>query len=48
MSDFVLKTSNLSHQYQKGSKLSFQDLLLTDQQHTLVLLGIQVPENQPS
>ena len=37
MSDFVLKTSNLSHQYQKGSKLSFQDLLLTDQQHTLVL-----------
>ena len=37
MSDFVLKTSNLSYQYPKGSKLSFQDLLLSDQQHTLVL-----------
>ncbi len=37
MSDFVLKTSNLSYQYPKGPKLSFQDLLLADQQHTLVL-----------
>ncbi len=37
MSDFVLKTSNLSYQYPKGPTLSFQDLLLTDQQHTLVL-----------
>ncbi len=37
MSDFVLKTSNLSYQYPKGSRLSFQDLLLSDQQHTLVL-----------
>lgn len=37
MSDFVLKTSSLSYQYPKGPKLSFQDLLLADQQHTLVL-----------
>jgi len=37
MSDFVLKTSKLSYQYPKGPKLSFQDLLLADQQHTLVL-----------
>lgn len=37
MSDFVLKTSSLSYQYPKGPKLSFQDLLLVDQQHTLVL-----------
>ncbi|MGX1755003.1 ABC transporter ATP-binding protein [Sphingobacterium mizutaii] len=37
MSDFVLKTSNLSYQYPKGPTLSFQDLLLADQQHTLVL-----------
>ncbi|WP_313367110.1 ABC transporter ATP-binding protein [Sphingobacterium mizutaii] len=37
MSDFVLKTSSLSYQYPKGPKLSFQDLLLSDQQHTLVL-----------
>ena len=37
MSDFVLKTSNLSYQYPKGANLSFQDLILADQQHTLVL-----------
>ncbi len=37
MGDFVLKTADLSYQYPKGSKLSFQDLLLADQQHTLVL-----------
>jgi len=37
MSDFVLKTSSLSYQYPKGPKLSFQDLLLAGQQHTLVL-----------
>ena len=37
MSDFVLKTSSLSYQYPKGPKLSFQDLLLADQQHNLVL-----------
>ncbi|WP_156308772.1 ABC transporter ATP-binding protein [Sphingobacterium endophyticum] len=37
MSDFVLKTSTLSYQYPKGPKLSFQDLLLRKQQHTLVL-----------
>jgi len=37
MSDFVLKTSSLSYQFPKGPKLSFQDLLLADQQHTLVL-----------
>ncbi|GGE22825.1 MULTISPECIES: ABC transporter ATP-binding protein [Sphingobacterium] len=37
MSDFVLKTSNLSYQYPKGPQLSFQDLQLSDQEHTLVL-----------
>ncbi len=37
MSDFVLKTSTLSYQYPKGPRLSFQDLLLHKQQHTLVL-----------
>ncbi|MGH2623627.1 MAG: ABC transporter ATP-binding protein [Sphingobacterium sp.] len=37
MSDFVLKTSNLSYKYPKGIQLSFQDLLLANQQHTLVL-----------
>lgn len=37
MSDFVLKTSNLTYQYPKGSALAFRDLQLEKQQHTLVL-----------
>lgn len=37
MSDFVLKTANLSYAYPGGSTLTFKDLQLKKQEHTLVL-----------
>lgn len=37
MGDFVLKTSDLSYAYPKGSTLRFNDLALKKQEHTLVL-----------
>lgn len=37
MGEFVLKTSDLSYSYSKGSKLHFNDLVLRKQEHTLVL-----------
>lgn len=37
MGEIVLKTSDLSYAYPKGSKLIFSDLVLGKQEHTLVL-----------
>jgi len=37
MNDFVLKTTDLSYTYPKGSTLSFRDLQINKQQHTLIL-----------